>query len=146
MLPFNRMSSANLIMVMKGLQVIECLDNQSNSGDVSHTRWALQMMYGQVSNIGGTSVGNKIVDHSDVVGASPVSDAPTTSYFNFTPGLNILHKDNYKTRWETFKFWDFEWLILEVWQYMPINVLDVMLHIKSWYISYLVTYHVYLIW
>ena len=25
--------------------------------------------------------GNKIVDHSDVVGASPVGDAPTTSSF-----------------------------------------------------------------
>ena len=27
-----------------------------------------------------TLVGNKIVDHSDVVGASPVGAAPTTSY------------------------------------------------------------------
>ena len=30
-------------------------------------------------NISGTLVGNKIVDHSDVVGAAPTGDAPTTS-------------------------------------------------------------------
>ena len=35
--------------------------------------------YPQTSNISHTSVGNKIVDHSDVVGASPVGAAPTTS-------------------------------------------------------------------
>ena len=39
-------------------------------------------MYRQVSNIGCTLVGNKIVDHSDVVGASPVDAAPTTSSFS----------------------------------------------------------------
>ena len=36
----------------------------------------------QVSNISHTLVGNKIVDHSDVVGASPVGAAPTTSSFS----------------------------------------------------------------
>ena len=38
--------------------------------------------YRQVSNIRRTIVGNKIVDHSDVVGASPVGAAPTTSSFS----------------------------------------------------------------
>ena len=38
--------------------------------------------YRQVSNISCTLVGNKIVDHSDVVGASPVGAAPTTSSFS----------------------------------------------------------------
>ena len=38
--------------------------------------------YHQVSNIRRTLVGNKIVDHSDVVGASPVGAAPTTSSFS----------------------------------------------------------------
>ena len=38
--------------------------------------------YCQVSNISRTLVGNKIVDHSDVVGASPVGAAPTTSSFS----------------------------------------------------------------
>ena len=36
----------------------------------------------QVSNIIRTLVGNKIVDHSDVVGASPVGAAPTASSFS----------------------------------------------------------------
>ena len=38
--------------------------------------------YRQVSNIWGTLVGNKIVDHADVVGASAVGAAPTTSSFS----------------------------------------------------------------
>ena len=38
--------------------------------------------YRQVSNIRHTLVGNKTVDHSDVVGASPVGPAPTTSSFS----------------------------------------------------------------
>ena len=37
--------------------------------------------YRKVSNIRRTLVGNNIVDHSDVVGASPVGAAPTTSSF-----------------------------------------------------------------
>ena len=39
-------------------------------------------VYRQVSNIRCTLVGNNIVDHSDVVGASPVGAAPTTSLFS----------------------------------------------------------------
>ena len=38
--------------------------------------------YRKVSNIRRTLVGNKIVDHSDVVGALPVGAAPTTSSFS----------------------------------------------------------------
>ena len=37
--------------------------------------------YRKTSNISRTLVGNKIVDNSDVVGASPVGAAPTTSSF-----------------------------------------------------------------
>ena len=37
--------------------------------------------YSQTSNISHTLVSNKIVDHSDVVGASPVGAAPTTSSY-----------------------------------------------------------------
>ena len=40
------------------------------------------MRYRQVSNIKRTLVGNKIVDHSDVVGASPVGAATTISSFS----------------------------------------------------------------
>ena len=39
-------------------------------------------IYRQVSNIRRTLVGNDILDHSDVVGASPVGAAPTTSSFS----------------------------------------------------------------
>ena len=38
--------------------------------------------YRKVSNIRRALVGNEIVDHSDVVGASPVGAAPTTSSFS----------------------------------------------------------------
>ena len=38
--------------------------------------------YRKTSNISRTFVGNKIVDNSDVVGASPVGAAPTTSSFS----------------------------------------------------------------
>ena len=36
----------------------------------------------QISNIISTLIGSKIVDHSDVVGASPVDAVPTTSSFS----------------------------------------------------------------
>ena len=38
-------------------------------------------MYRQTSNISDTLIGNKLDDHSDVVGASPVGAAPTTSSY-----------------------------------------------------------------
>ena len=41
-----------------------------------------KMYYRKTSNIRRTLAGNKIVDHSDVVGASPVGAAPTTSSFS----------------------------------------------------------------
>ena len=39
---------------------------------------------------------------------------------NLTLGFNWLVKDNCKTRWETFKFWDLMHLILEILRYMHI--------------------------
>ena len=42
----------------------------------------IHQTYRKVSNIRRILVGNKIVDHSDVVGASPVGAAPTTSSFS----------------------------------------------------------------
>ena len=38
--------------------------------------------YRKTSNISRTFIGNKIVDNSDVVGASPVGAAQTTSSFS----------------------------------------------------------------
>ena len=39
-------------------------------------------IFRQTSNINRTLVGNRIIDPSDVVGASPVGAAPTTSSFS----------------------------------------------------------------
>ena len=39
-------------------------------------------MYHKIPNIRRALVGSKIVDHSDVVGASPVAAAPTTPSFS----------------------------------------------------------------
>ena len=58
---------------------------------ISHNRdWVLRAVqyeilfyqYRKVSNIIRTLVGDEIVDHSDVVGASPAGAAPTTSSFS----------------------------------------------------------------
>ena len=38
-----------------------------------------ERIYRQISNIRRTFVENEIIDHSDVVGASPAGAAPTTS-------------------------------------------------------------------
>ena len=43
--------------------------------------WFAQPSYRKTSNISRT-LGNKIIDNSDVVGASPVGAAPTTSSFS----------------------------------------------------------------
>ena len=47
---------------------------------LSFVSWADK--YRKTSNISRTLVGNKIIDNSDVVGASPVGAAPTTSSFS----------------------------------------------------------------
>ena len=60
----------------------------------------IKVEYTQTSNIGRTLVGNKIVDHWDVVGASPIF------ILDLTPAFNGLGIDNYKMGWETFEFVD----------------------------------------
>ena len=56
----------------------------SRRENLSSPYWSLRYIntYLEVSNIRCTLVGNTIVDHSDVVGASPVGAAPTTSSFS----------------------------------------------------------------
>ena len=52
--------------------------------EISHKnilQYLYKNIYRKTSNISRTLVGNTIVDHSDVVGASPVGAAPTTSSF-----------------------------------------------------------------
>ena len=56
-------------------------------------------IYRQVSNIRCNLVGNKIVDHPDVVGASPVGAAPTTSSFS-TEHLASLDWAMVTARWD----------------------------------------------
>ena len=65
-------------------------------------------------NIGGTLVGNEIVDHSDVVGHRLLAllQIHLNSRLNT---CNVLSKENCDTRRETFKFWDFVQIILQAW-------------------------------
>ena len=69
-------------------QAITCTNADLSSSVMHVWQWntfqkliikILYSNYCQVSNIRHTLVGNNIVDHSDVVGASPVGAAPTTS-------------------------------------------------------------------
>ena len=48
--------------------------------------------YRQTSNISRTTVGNEIVDHSDVVGALPVCAAPTISHSRFNTWLQWIER------------------------------------------------------
>ena len=54
---------------------------------------------GVYNYIGRTLVGNEIVDHSDVVGASPVGAAPTTSSFS-TWHLAFMDWAKTTARWD----------------------------------------------
>ena len=57
-------------------------DGQTDGLSQSHSCLVAAKKYRETSNISRTLVGNKIVDNSDVVGASPVGAAPTTSSFS----------------------------------------------------------------
>ena len=79
----------------------------------------IHLDYHQTANISRNLpvVGNKIVDNFDVVGASLVGAAPTTSsilILDLPPGFNGLGEGNCKTRQETFKFGDLVRLVLDV--------------------------------
>ena len=52
--------------------------------NLPETLWGseLNVIHRQTSNIKPTWAGNRIVDHSGVIGASPVGAAPTTSLFS----------------------------------------------------------------
>ena len=66
------------------------------------------MLYNKTSNIRRTLVANKIVDHSDVVGASPVGAAPTTSSFST---YHLASTDSAKTATRQYK----NILSVEIW-------------------------------
>ena len=79
-------------------------------------------MYRQVSNIRCTLVGNWIVDHSDVVGASSVGVAPTTSSFSTWHMASKYCAKTTASRTERhFKFWDLARLILEILWYSKLR-------------------------
>ena len=64
-------------------QLEEKLKQSKSSGFVYKTQnIECRHIYPQPSNKIRMLVGNKIVDHSDVIGASPVSATPTTSSFS----------------------------------------------------------------
>ena len=60
------------------------------------------LKYRQVSNIRRTFVGNLIVNHSDVVGASPVGAAPTTSSFSALHSASIDWAKTNARRYENY--------------------------------------------
>ena len=97
----------------------------------------LRKRYRQTSNIRRTLVGNKIVEHSDVVGASNIRRTSVSNccwslrcswsiacrrcsnyifVLDLTPGFNGLGKDNSKTRRKIHKCWDLVPLLLEIWR------------------------------
>ena len=70
-------------------------------------------IYCQTSNIRCT-LGNKIVDHSNVVGAPPVGAAPTPSSFSTYLASMDWAKTTARRDQKHFKCWDLVGLILEV--------------------------------
>ena len=68
------------------LPVLELLNEGKTQQIVNRRRNACyvlsSLVHRKTSNISRTLVGNKIADNSDVVGASPVGAAPTTSSFS----------------------------------------------------------------
>ena len=85
--------------------------------------------YRRVSNIRRTFVRNKIVDHSDVVGAARCSNY--IFILDLTPGFIGLGKDNCKTRREAFKFRDLVRPILESLRYIYYICLNVYVFLAS---------------
>ena len=63
------------------LKTCACYIDAENSFGNGRNQW-VNLLYRQISNISHILEDNQIVDHSDVVGASPVGAAPTTSSFS----------------------------------------------------------------
>ena len=68
-------------VIYKMVVILFCLKVVNNTCIAIHNM-TVNKDYRKTSNISRTLVGNKIVDNSDVVGASPVGAAPTTSSFS----------------------------------------------------------------
>ena len=68
-------------MLTQDLNYVNELEIAKNPSALAYFKISYQV-YHQTSNISRTLVGIKIVDHSDVVGVSPVGTAQTTSSFS----------------------------------------------------------------
>ena len=93
-----------------------CLEHMEWLSQVGNEmlRYKPLLYYRQVSNIRST-LGNKIVDHSDVVEASPARRCSNYIFIlDLTTGFIGWGKDNCTTRRETFKFGNLVQLILEI--------------------------------
>ena len=74
----------NYVLIDEDADIDESADSEDDIADiqlVKRIEFSQVPKYRQTSNIR-HSLGNKLVDHSDVVGASPVCAAPTTSSFS----------------------------------------------------------------
>ena len=77
-------------------------------------RWMWATDCHQISNISCTFVGNKIVDHSDVVGATPTGASSSSTWY-------LASIDWAKTtarRVDKLTFWDLVPLILKIWRWV----------------------------
>ena len=75
------------------------------------TKGCFVCIYRQTSNISRTLVGDEIVRRC----------SNCNSILDLTHVQNIMHKNNCKTRRETFKFWDLLRIILEIWRYVSFS-------------------------
>ena len=94
--------------------------------DENWPRYNTAMLYCETSSISRTSVGNEncwLLRCNWSIACRRCSNYILN--LRPGPGFNILCKDNCKMRQETFKFWDFVRLILEIWQYIVFCLQDV---------------------
>ena len=75
MLMVNKQSLSNPTPALLDYIRMISIEFEFQESDILHKK------YRKASNIRHTSVGNKIIDHLDVVGESPVGAAPNTSSF-----------------------------------------------------------------
>ena len=91
----------------------ELFQTDDRSNGTWRSLW-ICLTYRKTSTISRTSVGNKIVDHSDVVGASPVGAAPTTPSFSTQHLASMDWAETTARGYKKHLFWDLVRLILEV--------------------------------
>ena len=74
----------NCILLNENHYILTDISMTFVSEDLTNNKWALIQVnhYRKVSNMRHTLVGNKIVDHWDVLGAAPIGAARTTSSFS----------------------------------------------------------------